>query len=394
MTQSNSVNNPYVNSVAPVIEINADPPTLNYGQNATIYYGVFYSNAYGLPICVASGNWSGSKPSIYDYTNPQIVTPPQGGCTYTLSCTNSGGTGSATTLVTVYGGPPLIPGTCVGNVGTACSVDNSCGQTNPGYIQCDGTCGFASPYPVSDNGTYWAFPAGHPGSNDSYPGPGLEFLPDTCDGASTPFQCPAWANSTCVDKWNAAAWSRSVTCRSTFSEVSSPPNPIGYGQACVSTANSCGMTNNGIIGCGGCSANTPTELLCITPVVVLSTDKDLIVPNEKITLTWEIIGLPPASCTISATPVIAQWSGTLSGGQVAPGVHSFNNIPVGQSSSQTTYTIDCGGPTGQDTVVVTLKWTRGDGKCETTKGENVVNSPKRYIGDSSGDCPIPGYQEN
>ena len=125
--------------------------------------------------------------------------------------------------------PGICGPACVGNVGSACSSSpNVCGQTNPGYVQCNGTCGFASPYPVSDNSTYWNFPAGHPGSNDSYPTREMGYGADTCDAAErTPYDCPAGANASCADVyqwWEYGRWARDVHCRSGYTAISPPSN--------------------------------------------------------------------------------------------------------------------------------------------------------------------------
>lgn len=125
--------------------------------------------------------------------------------------------------------PGICGPQCVSAVGAACaSAPNACGQTNSGYIQCNGVCGLASPYPVSDNNTGGRnFPPGHPGSNDSYSYGGFAgWNPDTCDGdGDYRFQCPAGANASCEDRyWSAGYYYDYVTCRSGYNAVSPPPD--------------------------------------------------------------------------------------------------------------------------------------------------------------------------
>lgn len=125
-----------------------------------------------------------------------------------------------------------------------------------------------------------------------------------------------------------------------------------------------------------------------TPAVVLSANPTSVIPNQTVDITWDILGSVPASgsCAISAVPVIANWAGTLTGGQITLGPHTRVGVLVSQTSPslKTTYSINCGGGI-TDSVVVTLKWKLNDGKCEALKGENPGNSPQ--------DCKNPGYVE-
>jgi len=128
--------------------------------------------------------------------------------------------------------------------------------------------------------------------------------------------------------------------------------------------------------------------LAVTPpdAVILSANPLSPAPNQKISLTWDILGVTvPGSCTLSSTPVIAEWNEAISGAQVALGPHTRNNVSVNQAGAnpQTEYRINCDNGTS-DSVTVGLKW-KIDGKCESLKGENVGNSPA--------DCKNPGFIE-
>ncbi len=114
---------------------------------------------------------------------------------------------------------------CASNSGQGCtSSANSCGQTNSGTIQCNGSCSATTP------------------ANPSYYG-------QAC--ASTPNSC---------GQTNSGTYNCSDVC-----SASTPANPAGYGNSCTSAPNSCGQTNSGTIQCNGtCSAATPSNSGCPT----------------------------------------------------------------------------------------------------------------------------------
>lgn len=114
--------------------------------------------------------------------------------------------------------------------------------------------------------------------------------------------------------------------------------------------------------------------------------------NQETDLTWTISEHVPASCILSATPAVAEWTGTISGADVTEGAHTRFGVDVakranGYPQPTTTYSIDCDGVVAQATV--TRKWVRGDGICESLKGESIINSLKSQ----GGDCAEPVFQE-
>lgn len=92
---------------APVVSISANPISINTGNSSTINWSVTNNPT----SCTASGDWSGPKASNGPVsTGPLTVVKTY---TYTLSCSNAGGSNSATTSVAVSSGaapvnPPVI----------------------------------------------------------------------------------------------------------------------------------------------------------------------------------------------------------------------------------------------------------------------------------------------
>ncbi len=80
----------------PVVTITASPMTINAGGTHTLSWSATNSPT----SCTAGGSWTGSKASS---GGPQTIGPiaTAGSYLYSLSCTNAGGTGTASTAVTV-----------------------------------------------------------------------------------------------------------------------------------------------------------------------------------------------------------------------------------------------------------------------------------------------------
>ena len=98
--------------VAPTVSITATPITITYGTKGTITWS---SN--NATSCIASGGWSGSKPTSGRFITPALTQA----VTYIISCTGKGGTQTASTtqwvqvaaatppILTLTGSPTSIP---------------------------------------------------------------------------------------------------------------------------------------------------------------------------------------------------------------------------------------------------------------------------------------------
>ncbi len=88
----------------PAITISVSPSSLNTGSSATVNWSV----ANNPSSCTASGSWSGSKAASGSQTTGTISTA--GTYTYTLSCSNSGGTTSNSATLTANNPAPVYCG--------------------------------------------------------------------------------------------------------------------------------------------------------------------------------------------------------------------------------------------------------------------------------------------
>ncbi len=87
----------------PTVSIAGSPSSIYSGQATSLVWSV--SN--NPTSCIASGDWSGSKPISGSASTGALTTVKS--YTYTLTCTNSGGSGFATTTVAVLQPPPGVP---------------------------------------------------------------------------------------------------------------------------------------------------------------------------------------------------------------------------------------------------------------------------------------------
>lgn len=89
--------NPYGGSRGPSVSLTASPASISSGQSSTLTWS--FTNATS---CTASGGWSGTKATSGSQSVTPIVTT-----TYTLSCTDSGGSATQSATVTLL--PPMVP---------------------------------------------------------------------------------------------------------------------------------------------------------------------------------------------------------------------------------------------------------------------------------------------
>lgn len=90
-------------SSRPTVYLAANPPSIYRNDRSTLTWEVTNKPA----TCHASGDWSGSKPTVGPASTGKLTTVKT--YKYTLTCKNSGGTGSATVTVKVINPPPGIP---------------------------------------------------------------------------------------------------------------------------------------------------------------------------------------------------------------------------------------------------------------------------------------------
>jgi len=115
---------------APVVTISAKPDSVASGSFSALSW-----TSTGSPTsCTASDNWSGTKTPFGAASTGRITT--QGNLKYTLSCKNSGGTGTATVTIAVGppdAPPPASPPSNSGGSSTSSAATTFCGGATPCY---------------------------------------------------------------------------------------------------------------------------------------------------------------------------------------------------------------------------------------------------------------------
>lgn len=118
----------------PTVSVTAQPDAIAAGGFSALSW-----TASGSPAsCTASDSWSGAKTPFGAESTGRISTPGQ--YKYTLSCTNSGGTGTATVTVAVGPANAAPPSTPAGNKGgssTGPAAATYCGGRVPCYNASD-----------------------------------------------------------------------------------------------------------------------------------------------------------------------------------------------------------------------------------------------------------------
>ncbi len=154
----------------------------------------------------------------WSYSTVTIITETPTACTSTPNACGQTNTGTKTSSTACTAVTPANPA----NYGTTCTARNSCGQSYPSI---PGSCSPQTVCTLSVAGV--------------------------CLQTSTQNVCQADTNPS----------QGTIGCNGQCSGLA-PSNPENYGASCKSEANSCGMTANGLITCGGCSASKPSESLC------------------------------------------------------------------------------------------------------------------------------------
>lgn len=276
----------------PVVTISANPISVTSGGSSNLTWSATNSPT----SCTASGRWSGTKASSGTASTGSLATSATP-YTYTLSCTNAGGTGSATTSVTATSGaaagPPVV------------SI-----SANPSSI-----------------GT---------GSGSTL----------TWSATNSPTSCTASGNAswTGAKSANGSQSTGAMTTAGTYAFTLSCSNNAGSGSKSVSIT------------------------VIAKPTVSVSVSPSTITAGSSTTVTWTT-GKSPTSCTAGGTG----WSGSkaVSGGSQAVTLSTAGTY---------TFTLSCtnaGGTTTSNTASVTVNaavYCSGQSPCYSTAQLNTHNT--------------------
>jgi hypothetical protein len=108
----------------------------------------------------------------------------------------------------------------------------------------------------NNNGQAFFVPANTQGEWDAFVNNAPNKILSSCCTENSGQACTSSANS--CGQTNSGTYSCEGVC-----SASTPSNPAGYGDVCTSAANICGMANSGTIQCdGSCSAAQPADSSC------------------------------------------------------------------------------------------------------------------------------------
>ena len=309
--------------------------TIN-GQNKEVFYSIFH-NDYGIEIRTASNTFTAeSTPGNYFARfYPELHVPTEGPGAGSYFIVSTGGDSCTGTKRLGFGGSPG------GGCGTAVrdwvgqtpyqmpytvavipctSGANTCGQTNSGTIQPNGSCSATTPSNPAGYGSACTSSANACGQTLS----GTIQCNGTCS-ATTPSN-PAGYGNACTSSANSCGQTNTGTiqCNGQCS-ATTPANPAGYGSACTSAANACGQTNTGTRQCNGtCSATMPPDSTCAAPTCTINASPSSYNAPGSSTLSWtstnatsfHISGVgyvtAPGSTTVSPSQSTT-YNGTVSG---------------------------------------------------------------------------------
>jgi hypothetical protein len=227
-------------AVSPIsVSLTASPSSMTLPTNSTT---LTWTTTGSPTSCTASGSWSGSKAA--GGSTQTMSSLAAGTYAYSLTCSKTGtpdATASASVVVnaaTSMSGTLTVPSCTIASGNSSCNVTISWSTTNP-----VATSAVTSSYPTADtliaNGNSGSQSVSVPYSSRTF------YLYNNSVQLAT-----SSAASNCVA---GTAWNGSICS----------PCSLNQGNSCLSSPNSCGQTNSGIIGCdGSCSATPPPDSSC------------------------------------------------------------------------------------------------------------------------------------
>ncbi|MDP3800438.1 MAG: hypothetical protein Q8Q90_03385 [bacterium] len=345
-TQTVSCNTQACYVAPPTVSISASPSTISYNTSSTISW-----SSSGASSCSASGAWSGSKGTSGSQSTGNLTS----GQTYSISCSNSGG--SASSSVTVNVNPPAptvsisVSPTSItqGSAATlswSSSNSSSCSVTNVGGVQ-PNMFGATTVRPNSTT-SYTISCSGSGGSNSSsatltvtMPPPTNVNIKVSSSGNSGPYvdgPLTAWPMASIWVNWTSSGAS-SCTLNGSGVGTTSGGTQIGS------------LGNNNRTWTLSCSNSGGSTSDSVTVNSVPQTTADVKANNSDsaITVAYNSSASISWSSTNASSGCIA--SGAWSGPKSSSGSQSTGNLTSAQ-----TYTLSCsnGGGSVSDSITVNV----------------------------------------
>lgn len=345
-------------AVPPDVSLSADPTTINSGQSSQLVWEVYNATSCAASATPAKAGWSGSKAATNGQHN-QYITDITQTTLFTVTCSNAYGTSNDSATVTVGTGPlptitldadPLTV-TSGGSTelrwtpGNATSCTASASPANGQWTGSKSTVGGINTVNnLTQTTTFTITCSNANGSkNDSKTvtvGPPTGTLGVTI--SADPEDVSDGLNS--VLTWTTTG---SPTSCQAFPAPGNPTNPQWTGPKSASggsqTIYNFTDTEAFRITCYKSGNPSVTDTVVVQwhsdpwpPTVNLDADPTTVSSGGNPTLTWTTVNA--ASCTASASPANAQWSGSVSA--------SGGNRTISNLTNTTTFTISCLGSNG------------------------------------------------
>ncbi|MEO8105603.1 MAG: hypothetical protein ABI602_04700 [Candidatus Saccharibacteria bacterium] len=319
----------------PTVTLAASPSAIYNGGSSTLNWSTTNSPT----SCTASGDWSGLKsPAGPQSTGPLAISKTY---TYSLTCTNSAGTGSSTATVRVSDPPPNLPIVTISN--------NPLGPITPGSAVALSWSTTNSPTSCTASGD-WSGAKAASGSENSGPLNSIKtyFFTITCQNASggtndtaavqvlpnapavslTVSPNAMFVGNSATINWSATNSPTSCTASGDWSGLKTASGSVSTGV--LNTAKtyfySLSCTNAG--GTGFTNNVALTVSLPPPPVVSISINPISLTSGSSATISWSATN-SPTSCTASG-----DWSGA----KAASGTQNTGTLTTVRTY---TYSLNC-----------------------------------------------------
>ncbi len=361
----------------PTVTLAASPSAIYNGGSSTLNW-----SATNTPTsCTASGDWSGLKTAAGPLgTGPLAISKTY---TYTLSCTNSAGTGSSTVTVRVSDPPPNLPIVTISNnplgpITPGSTVTLSWSTTNnPTSCTASGdwsgakaASGTQNTGPLSAIKTYFFTITCQNASGGTNDTAAIQVLPDAPAVSLTVSPNAMFVGNAAAINWSSTNAPTSCTASGDWSGVKTASGSASTGV--LNTA----KTYHYSLSCTNAGGTSPTMDVTLTvslpppPVVTIGISPISITSGGSGTITWSSTN-SPTSCTASG-----DWSG-------AKATSGTQNTGTLTTIKTYIYTLNCSNAGGSDSSSTSVTVSSSGGGAVTPVVSISLNPTSIGSGSSS-----------
>ncbi|MEO8307654.1 MAG: GDSL-type esterase/lipase family protein [Pseudomonadota bacterium] len=327
---------------APTIALTATPPSIVTGSTAQLSWSSTNATS-----CTASGGWSGNKSTSGSATTAALSSTT----TFGLNCSGPGGSGSATTLVTVTAPVPTVslsanPTSIVSGSTTqlSWSSSNATSCTASGdWSGTKGASGTATTAAISTNSTFVLTCSGSGGNASATTAVMVAVPPPTVSLSANPTSIVSgnttqlsWSSSNATSCTASGGWSGTKGTSGTATTVALSAT-TSFGLNCSGAGGNATATTQVNV-----TAPPPPQAPPPPPTVTLTSSAATVIRGGTIQLSWTATNVQ--SCIATGS-----WSGT----KDITGTETSSAI-----QGPATFTLVCQGPAGTSTGAVDVAVTQ------------------------------------